>query len=167
MYQRPLTELHACVYDCVTSAITATHSCRCIAPIASHVLRTLDRPACNASLRLPHSPSVLSLSTSGTTSRRRLGPYLLIISSSWLPRGPANLHRALVLRLSPQVQCSSPFRFHWMFNNAARHPNPRRHGSNHPVPVHWEASNLLVSAVGSSLQARNACLYISDSVLLV
>lgn len=43
------------VHGCVTFAITAAHSCCCIASIASHVLGTLDRPVCNASFRLPHS----------------------------------------------------------------------------------------------------------------
>lgn len=101
------------LHDCVTSAITATHSCCCIASVASHVLSTLDRPACNASRRLPHCLSTSSLSTSDTTSRHPLGPIFSIFSSSWLPRGPANLHRALVLRLSLQVQCSSLCRFDW------------------------------------------------------
>lgn len=96
--------------------ITAAHSCCCITCIAPHVLRTLDRPVCNANRTLPHSPSTLSLSTSDTTTQHRLGPYFFIPSSSWLPRGPANLHRALVLRLSLQVQCSSPCRFHWITN---------------------------------------------------
>jgi hypothetical protein len=120
----------------------ATHSCRCIESIASHVLNTLDRPACKASRTLPDSPAIPRPSTSNTTTRHRLGLSLSIFSSTWLPRGPANLHRAVVPRLSSHVQCPSPCRFHWTIQHAAKHPKASKPRSDHPAPVHWEVSFL-------------------------
>jgi len=159
----PLCDSSPRVHVCVTSATEATHSCCCIASIASHVLSTLDMPVCNASRRLPRSPSTSCPSTSNTTTRYRLGLSYPIFSSSWLPRGPANLHRALVLRLSPQIQCSSPCRFHWTLGML---PDTPKHRSNHPAPVHWEVSpHPPVSTNGSSLHVKvclSINLYISD-----
>jgi hypothetical protein len=138
----------------VTSTITATHSCRCIESIAPHVLNTLDRPVCKASLRRSHSPATFRTSTSNTTTRYRLGLSFFVFSSSWLPRGPANLHRAVVPRLSPLFQCPSPYHpigRSTILSNTPKHEDLL--ATTFP-PVHWEVSPLPLAYTIESSTAR-------------